>query len=522
LSRARLLGLVLAALLVAGLTITRAVGIHRVEQALSGRDLQWTGRDLSLSEWSWGEISGPGIQIAQLEVKLGWPTRVMLTQPEIDLSVWLKRKRSETPAQQRWRPPFTVETTALAVRWDDDTLARDMSGQLYPQVALGDGTTDIRASWEHPDSTIIAGTVHGAFPHPQIHGLGQVAFSIGETMSFELTVPEARLDHPFISQDPMPPSQMSATGTWNQRTGKLSAEGQLGAVGWHLTGEATPDHHALKLRIPLTPLADVAALFGDSIPEASGARMRGELGLTMDISGPPLSWTLEPGVGDLAAEDALPSDFGRGVIRWTRGEDSTVHMTGPRAPGWVSISRAGWMPETVIAAEDIRFRTHPGFDLVAIGEAIANAKSDERMRGGSTITQQLAKNLFLDGRRTLRRKLRELLLALSLEARMSKDAILALYLNIVEFGPGLIGIHEAADAWFLKTPDRLSPREAAFLASILPAPKMWHARIRETGRVPVSRVNAVLDRMRRRGSLSATQHAAARAEILRVVLPAPR
>jgi monofunctional biosynthetic peptidoglycan transglycosylase len=179
------------------------------------------------------------------------------------------------------------------------------------------------------------------------------------------------------------------------------------------------------------------------------------------------------------------------------------------------------MPEAVIAAEDIRFRSHRGFDLVAIQEALVASGGDERIRGGSTITQQLAKNLFLDGRRTLQRKLRELLLAMSLEDRMTKDAILMLYLNVVEFGPGLWGIKAASDAWFMKRPDQLSAREAAFLASILPAPNMWHRRIAETGRVPVSRVDGVLDRMRRRGSLSKAEHRKARNETLRVVPPAP-
>ena len=73
------------------------------------------------------------------------------------------------------------------------------------------------------------------------------------------------------------------------------------------------------------------------------------------------------------------------------------------------------------------------------------------------------------------RKMRELLLALDMEKRMSKDAILALYLNVVEFGPGIHGIAEASDAWFLKDPAHLTPREAAFLVSILPAPNMWHS-----------------------------------------------
>ena len=112
--------------------------------------------------------------------------------------------------------------------------------------------------------------------------------------------------------------------------------------------------------------------------------------------------------------------------------------------------------------------------------------------------------------------MRELLLALDMEDRMSKDAILALYLNVVEFGPGIHGIAEASEAWFLKDPAHLTPREAAFLASILPAPNMWHKRISETNKVPIQRVNEVLNRMRIRGTLSKAQHRQAIQERLRV------
>jgi membrane peptidoglycan carboxypeptidase len=204
-------------------------------------------------------------------------------------------------------------------------------------------------------------------------------------------------------------------------------------------------------------------------------------------------------------------------VEWRTGRG--IQRVGPKLPGWVSLADAGWMPEAVIAAEDIRFRTHPGFDLVAIQEALEAAPREVRVRGGSTITQQLAKNLFFDGRRTLRRKLRELLVALALEERMSKDGILALYLNVVNFGPGIRGVGAAADAWFLKAPGQLSPREAAFLASILPAPNMWHRRITETGKPPVRRVDEVLDRMRIRGVLTKAEHGRERARRLRIVPP---
>jgi len=260
-------------------------------------------------------------------------------------------------------------------------------------------------------------------------------------------------------------------------------------------------------------LRTVAAAFGDS----QNLDIHGEIGLTGTPTGPPWEWTAEPAAKDLSASGALPKNMTDNQVQWRT--ERGIQRVGPKLPGWISLANAGWLPEAVIAAEDIRFRSHPGFDLLAIQEALEAAPREIRIRGGSTITQQLAKNLFFDGRRTLRRKLRELLVALAIEERMSKDGILALYLNVVNFGPGIRGIEKAADAWFLKAPGQLNPREAAFLASILPAPNMWHKRITETGKPPIRRVDEVLDRMRLRGVLTKAEHKRERARRLRIVPP---
>jgi len=175
------------------------------------------------------------------------------------------------------------------------------------------------------------------------------------------------------------------------------------------------------------------------------------------------------------------------------------------------------MPQTVVAAEDGGFPTHPGYDLGAIREALYQAQSGERLRGGSTLTQQLAKNLFLSGERTLTRKLRELLYALDLERSLPKSAILALYLNVVEFGPGIYGIAEASDAYFLKRPQGLTLAESAWLASILPSPRTAHARALK-GRASRSRVTTILQRMVARKELSNIKMQQAEKEPLRFVL----
>ena len=147
------------------------------------------------------------------------------------------------------------------------------------------------------------------------------------------------------------------------------------------------------------------------------------------------------------------------------------------------------LKRAVIAAEDDSFVNHEGVDWDAIEKAWErNAKAEEaaaaraeqnrparpvRIRGGSTITQQLAKNLLLSGERTLLRKGQEFLLTLALEQLLSKQRILEIYLNNVEWGEGVFGAEAAAQHYFRKSASRLSTAEAARLAVMLPAPKRF-------------------------------------------------
>ncbi len=503
-----------------------------VEKHLTDRGLQWASSSSDLGQLRWTQISGGGLKLDALEVSLGWPLDVQISGSSIDVTQFDTWSQQAGKGEVRWRPRWRARADNMTLRWSDKILVSDLEGTLHPKIALSNGDTAITGA-RHPRTGVsLAGQIAGELPHPNLLGDGELEFQIGQTITFRLDAAEVQVDHPFVAEEPLPPSSVTAEGVWDESSGALSAKGTYGAVGWTVDGHASREHIALDLSVPLTPLSTVVDLFGAGIPEARRARISGEVSLSGQLTGPKWAWLIEPGAKDLSVSDATPEEFGRPIVRWRTLDHSRCendsdcepaivhHITGPRTNDWVRLADAGWMPEAVIAAEDIRFRSHPGFDLIAIQEALANAQSDERIRGGSTLTQQLAKNLFLDGRRTLRRKLRELLLALSMEDRMTKDAILTLYLNVVEFGPGIWGIGEASDAWFLKTPDQLSVREAAFLSSILPAPRMWHQRITDTGRVPRTRVNAVLDRMRRRGSLSHASHADARAETLRVVPPA--
>jgi monofunctional biosynthetic peptidoglycan transglycosylase len=124
--------------------------------------------------------------------------------------------------------------------------------------------------------------------------------------------------------------------------------------------------------------------------------------------------------------------------------------------------------------EDIGFFQHNGFAVDEIRTAMEQALRGERLRGASTITQQLAKNLWLSPSRNPLRKLKEALLTWQLEHVLTKRRILELYLNVVEFGPGIYGAEAAARHYFAEPASMLTERQAAQLAAALPRPSDWH------------------------------------------------
>jgi monofunctional biosynthetic peptidoglycan transglycosylase len=125
----------------------------------------------------------------------------------------------------------------------------------------------------------------------------------------------------------------------------------------------------------------------------------------------------------------------------------------------------------VIAAEDQRFTEHRGIDFDSIGKAIAGEDRKGSLRGASTITQQLVKNLFLWPGRNIVRKGIEAVLSVLVDALLPKRRILELYLNVVEFGPGIYGVGAASRVYYGKLPAQLSYPDAALLAAVLPNPK---------------------------------------------------
>lgn len=148
----------------------------------------------------------------------------------------------------------------------------------------------------------------------------------------------------------------------------------------------------------------------------------------------------------------------------------------PAYPRRDIVARRGISPHlrrAVLAAEDERFYLHWGFDLVEIDKALDAAARGARLRGASTITQQVAKNIFLWEGRSFVRKGYEAYLTLVLELCLPKDRILDLYLNLAEWGDGIFGAEMAARAHFGVSARALTAEQAARLAAILPSPRRW-------------------------------------------------
>ena len=134
-----------------------------------------------------------------------------------------------------------------------------------------------------------------------------------------------------------------------------------------------------------------------------------------------------------------------------------------------------YLRQAVLLAEDDRFYQHEGFDLEQIRNAIQTDWQRQKFAyGGSTLTQQLARTLYLTPKKNLLRKMKEAIITWQLERHLTKRRILELYLNVVEWGPGIYGAEAASRHFFNKGADGLTPEEAVALAAILPSPRRWN------------------------------------------------
>lgn len=167
------------------------------------------------------------------------------------------------------------------------------------------------------------------------------------------------------------------------------------------------------------------------------------------------------------------------ALRWVDPPISAFILASPGAyaehkPVWSDWDETSpWLPAAIIAAEDQKFPFHWGFDTAAIQQAVIERLEGNRnrLRGASTITQQLAKNLFLWPERSWLRKGVEVYFTILLEVFLSKQRILELYINLVEFGPYVFSASSASNLYFAKSANKITLEEASMLAAVLPNPR---------------------------------------------------
>ena len=219
-------------------------------------------------------------------------------------------------------------------------------------------------------------------------------------------------------------------------------------------------------------------------------------------------------------EDLKSSPNGQ-MIRVHAADGSVIVSLGPSYGEWLPYDRIPRvMRDAMVSVEDRRFRSHLGVDPIGVARSVQQRYERGRWtQGGSTITQQLARNIFLNSAKKFGRKFREGILALALERKFSKDQILELYLNKVYFGGGAYGIDAASRRFFGHGADELTLSEAAIIAGLVKAPSSYSPTA--DAEAAVGRAGVVIETMKETGAISAAEAASADPSTVKLA-PAPR
>ncbi|HEX9050591.1 MAG TPA: biosynthetic peptidoglycan transglycosylase [Anaeromyxobacter sp.] len=402
---------------------------------------------------------------------------------------------------------------ALEATRGEDAIALALRGD-------GIGPQDLPPALRSPSFAISAGAL--AF---EVDARGAADLSSAEA-TVRATVRDVFLEGTRIGPEPAGPLATEARGvvSWDAPTRRISVHDATvtapGDVPISIGGEVRLEGDLPFSLAVRAARVEYGALAGGlppalALPPAA-PRPQGAFDARLDLSGPletPAAWTVDAAL-DLAALRATarrgpPSPLAATFVHHPPTDPRRAIVVGPESPDFVPLEE---LPEHVVRAvttsEDGGFFAHSGFDFDELRNALAEGtEAGHVVRGGSTITQQLAKNLFLSGDRTLARKVREAVITIGLEASVSKRRLLEIYLNVAEWGPGVYGIGPAARHWFGKDARELTAKEAAFLASIIPSPIRYHA-MYDRG-FPTDRweahVNDLLFKMSAQGALSDEQ-----------------
>jgi hypothetical protein len=420
-------------------------------------------------------------------------------------------------ANAKKSPPLTFGPGHFAARHDGARLEVDFSTaataagtplSVHARLPLDDDEVSVTLEGG-PVSLSVLGAKDGAagltdVDRATVAGKGRVALAADAlTFDGELRVRGAAISQSKLASDVIRGLDVgvSARGVLNDR-GELRIDdftGTLGALHVSASGsfQQAADFTTAKLRFEVPSTS--CQLLLDSIPTAllptlRGAKYGGTFGArgfveldSRSIDDMVLSYDVQ----DRCTATEVPTAMAR--ERFKQGFSHRIYLpdgtaseetTGPGSGKWVPFGAISpFMMVAVLTTEDGGFYRHHGFSHGAIKSSIiANLKARRFVRGASTISMQLSKNLFLAREKTLSRKLEEVVLTDYLEQVFTKDELMELYLNIIEFGPNVYGIGPAAYHYFGRSPSELNLAECLFLSSVLPAPLRFHS-LRDQGRL---------------------------------------
>ena len=439
--------------------------------------------------WDWNgihyqDITHPDMTAQHLDISFSWPIHVHFRDVQLlTIPSFQSIKTSSISSQN----PVPLLITANDVFLPPNPLIEEsISGELYPNLSMHSNAFHIE---KHNGISKI--TLQKQMEYHDF-------FTIKGDLYFELTDGEVKMEGLYL-EHPLLQSKLDIAFQGHISQNKLQGNIFVGDMEFSCSLPFDLEKKSFSGQFE-GKIALLDILQSLNIPEAKRIEVTGGIFIKGTIYGIPLHFSMNIEDIDFASTSGNlinPDELLFGKYPHKALNSDEIRMTGPRSQNWIRLEDMGWLPKATVAGEDSQFYVHQGYDKeqlqIAIREILRNK---ENARGGSTITQQLAKNLFLSSERTFERKLKELLYTLELERRLKKDEILEIYLNIVEFGPNIYGIKEAADVYFVKTPQRLNLKEAAFLASILPAPRFFYNAYKEERKPQTWRMDQVLQNLK--------------------------
>lgn len=264
----------------------------------------------------------------------------------------------------------------------------------------------------------------------------------------------------------------------------LLAEGRIddGILRGRWTGRLSQQALHIDIRVPETPITSWYAVLSPGLPELQRARIGGTLALNAQAALPAGTFALQPRIADFSVDGLGTEAFANARSRCG-------------APS--RLGSDSWLARAVIAAEDQRFFTHPGYDIAELGASLeVNQKAAKAERGGSTLSQQLAKMLVTGAEQSADRKLRELLYAVEMEQTLGKARILQLYLDNAPWGAQICGAEAAARTYFKRSARNLEPAQAVWLAAMLNNPAAAVRKWQQDGNINIERAKWVAEGVR--------------------------